>query len=64
MITGGEFATRERIAQALASVEDAITLLEWRYDREAEASITRLQRLRDDLLVAHALLVVDEDRLH
>lgn len=64
MITGGEFATRERLVRALESVEDAITLLEWRYDREAESSITRLQRLRDDLLVAHALLVADDDRLH
>jgi hypothetical protein len=64
VITSGQFATRERLAQALASVEDAITLLEWRYDGEAETSIMRLQRLRDDLLVAHALLVVDEDRLH
>ena len=64
MITGGHDATRLRLARALESVDDAITLLEWRYDREAETSIARLQRLRDDLLVAHALLEADNERLH
>jgi hypothetical protein len=57
-------ATKQRLVRALESVDDAIDLLEWRYDREAESSISRLQRLRDDLLVAHALLVADEARLH
>jgi hypothetical protein len=64
MISGGREMTRARLARALESVDDAIDLLEWRYDREAESSIDRLQRLRDDLLVAHALLVADEQFLH
>jgi hypothetical protein len=64
MIGGVEEATRLRLVRALESVDDAIDLLEWRYDRDAESSIDRLQRLRDDLLVAHALLVADDSRLH
>jgi hypothetical protein len=64
MMIGGREATRMRLVRALESVDDAIDLLEWRYDRDAESSIDRLQRLRDDLLVAHALLAADDQRLH
>jgi hypothetical protein len=64
MITGVEETTRLRLMRALESVDDAIDLLEWRYEGEAESSITRLQRLRDDLLVAHALLAADDGRMH
>jgi len=64
MITGVEESTRLRLMRALESVDDAIDLLEWRYEAEAESSITRLQRLRDDLLVAHALLAADDGRMH
>jgi hypothetical protein len=64
MMIGGREATRMRLARALESVDDAIDLLEWRYERDAESSIDRLERLRDDLLVAHALLVADDGRLH
>lgn len=64
MITGVEETTRLRLMRALESVDDAIDLLEWRYEGEADSSITRLQRLRDDLLVAHALLAADDSRMH
>ena len=64
MITGVEETSRLRLMRALESVDDAIELLQWRYEAEAESSITRLQRLRDDLLVAHALLAADDGRMH
>ncbi len=52
-----------RLARALESVDDAITLLEWRYDGDADGSIAKLERLREELRTAHALLESDE-RLH
>lgn len=65
MITGGpQESTRLRLLRALESVDDAIDLLAWRYDHEAESSIVRLQRLKDDLIVAHALLDGAGERLH
>ena len=54
---------RWRLARALESVDDAITLLEWRYEHDAEASIVKLQRLRDELRNAHELLDAGQ-RLH
>jgi hypothetical protein len=53
-----------RIAQALDSLEDAITLLEWRYSYEAEPSITRLQQIRDELRTALLLAAGSEMPLH
>jgi hypothetical protein len=63
VIDGALDYRRWRLARALDSVDDAITLLEWRYDREAEASIAKLERLRDELQDAHLLLESDT-RLH
>jgi hypothetical protein len=54
---------RFRLARALESLVDAITLLEWRYESDAESSIAKLERLHEELRVAHALLESD-DRLH
>jgi hypothetical protein len=55
---------RLRIAQALESLEDAITLLEWRYSYEAEPSITRLQQIRDELRTALLFAAGSEMPLH
>lgn len=52
-----------QLARALESVDDAIMLLEWRYDSEAASSVARLQRLRDELELAQTLLD-SGDRLH
>jgi hypothetical protein len=43
---------RARVARALESLEDAITLLEWRYSYEAQSSIARLEEIRDELRIA------------
>jgi hypothetical protein len=43
---------RSRVARALESLEDAITLLEWRYPYEAESSIARLEEIREELRFA------------
>jgi hypothetical protein len=43
---------RSRVARALESLEDAITLLEWRYPYEAESSIARLEEIREELRIA------------
>jgi hypothetical protein len=63
MIDGALDRRRWRLARALESVDDAITLLEWRYEHDAEASIAKLQRLRDELRNAHELLETGQ-RLH
>ena len=46
---------RLRVAQALKSLEDAITLLGWRYSYEAQPSIARLEQIREELRTALAL---------
>jgi hypothetical protein len=46
---------RSRVARALESLEDAITLLEWRYPYEAESSIARLEEIREELRIALVL---------
>jgi len=51
---------RIRLARALESVVDAIRLLESRYESDAAASIAKLERLHEELRVAHALLESDE----
>jgi hypothetical protein len=54
---------RFELARALESLGDAIMLLEWRYERDADATIARLERLREELRVAQALLE-SGDTLH
>jgi hypothetical protein len=54
---------RFQLGRALESLGDAIMLLEWRYEREADGSIARLERLREELQLAQALLESD-GRLH
>ena len=54
---------RWRLARALESVEDAITLLEWRYERDAEPTVAKLRTLREELRLAETLLA-SGDRLH
>ena len=46
---------RSRVARALESLDDAITLLEWRYPYEAESSIARLEEIREELRIALVL---------
>jgi hypothetical protein len=53
-----------RLSRALESVDQAISLLDWRYQGEAAPSIALLQRLRDDLRVAIALVESDPQLLH
>jgi hypothetical protein len=53
-----------RLSRALESVDQAITLLDWRYQGEAAGSIDLLRRLRDDLRVAIALVESDPQLLH
>ena len=53
-----------RVAQALESLEDAITLLEWRYSHEAEPSIARLERIREELRTALLLAGSSPTHLH
>ena len=54
---------RAQLWRALASVDDAIMLLEWRYERGAEPSVAKLRDLREELRLADALLD-SEGRLH
>jgi hypothetical protein len=54
---------RMQLARALESVDDAIMLLEWRYEGDAEPSVAKLRTLRDELRFADALLE-GEHRLH
>jgi hypothetical protein len=54
---------RVQLARALESVDDAIMLLEWRYERDAEPSVAKLRDLREELRLADALLE-SERRLH
>ena len=54
---------RFHLTRALESLGDAIMLLEWRYEREAASTIARLERLREELRVAQALLE-SGDTLH
>jgi len=51
------------LGRALESLGDAIMLLEWRYEREADGSIARLERLREELQLAQMLLE-SNGRLH
>jgi hypothetical protein len=51
-----------RVEQALESLEDAITLLEWRYSHEADPSIARLERIREELRTA--LLLAGSSSMH
>ena len=46
---------RSRLLEALQSVDDAITLLEWRYDHEAAPSVERLESLAAEIRVALVL---------
>jgi hypothetical protein len=46
---------RIRLAQALEALDDAITLLEWRYANEAGPSVTRLEQIREELQLALTL---------
>jgi len=48
-------ANRSRVERALESLEDAITLLEWRYAYEAGSSIARLEQIREELRIALVL---------
>jgi hypothetical protein len=50
-----DHSDRSRVARALESLEDAITLLEWRYPNEAESSIARLEEIREELRIALVL---------
>jgi hypothetical protein len=52
-----------QLARALESVDDAIMLLEWRYEREAEPTVAKLRILREELRLAETLLA-SGDRLH
>jgi len=54
---------RFQLGRALESLADAIMLLEWRYDDDASGTVARLERLRDELQLAQALLETGE-RLH
>ena len=63
MSTLPEDPRRVQLARALDSVDDVIMLLEWRYDRDAELSVAKLQALREELRLADALLE-SEHRLH
>src|SRR5262249_36974619 len=54
----------ERLARALESLADAIELLQWRYEREADLSVARLEVLRDELRIALMLAECDARRLH
>ena len=53
-----------RLAQALVSLDDAIILLEWRYEREAAPSVARLTRLREELREALELANGSSAPLH
>jgi len=53
-----------RVTQALESLEDAITLLEWMYSHEAEPSIARLERIREELRTALLLAGSSPTQLH
>lgn len=55
---------RLRVTQALESLEDAITLLEWRYSFEAEPSIARLEQIREELRTALVLARDPRTPLH
>ena len=52
-----------QLARALESVDDAIMLLEWRYERDADPSVEKLRALREELRLAEVLLA-SGDRLH
>lgn len=54
---------RFQLARALESLGDAIMLLEWRYERDAEPTVAKLRVLRDELRLAETLLA-SGDRLH
>jgi hypothetical protein len=64
MIPGKVEESGDRLAKALLSLDDAIELLQWRYDRDADQSVTRLERLRDELRLALALAECDARLLH
>lgn len=55
---------RSRVARALESLEDAITLLEWRYPYEAGPTIAKLQEIREELRIALVLEGTSPARLH
>jgi hypothetical protein len=48
-----------RLEQALESVNDVITLLDWHFAGEARSSIAKLEALRADLKLGLALASVD-----
>jgi hypothetical protein len=50
--------------QALESIEDAIALLEWRYEGDAATSVARLEQIRDELRVALTLARVSSAPMH
>jgi hypothetical protein len=52
-----------QLARALESVGDAIMLLEWRYERDAEPSVAKLRALQEELRLAEVLLASGE-QLH
>lgn len=64
MKNGLQEYNRFRLARALESLDDAITLLEWRYEREADSSIARLERIRKELRSALTLADRDPVELH
>ena len=53
-----------RLERALDSLDEAIELLEWRYDRDAGTSIARLENLRDELRLALVLAGCSPQPLH
>jgi hypothetical protein len=54
----------KRLAQALNSLAEAIDLLQWRYDRDADESVARLEDLRDELQLALVLAECSAHPLH
>jgi hypothetical protein len=48
-----------RLEQALESVDDVITLLDWHYADEAHSSIAKLEAMRADIKIGLALASVD-----
>jgi hypothetical protein len=52
------------LARALDSLEEAIDLLQWRYDRDADESVARLEDLRDELRLALVLAECAAHPLH
>jgi hypothetical protein len=53
-----------RLAEALLSLDDAITLLEWRYAHDADESVARLWRLREELRMALELASSSAGPMH